>query len=118
MDEQTHETIATSTEKRFSGNTFEYKRNNRKKIIVVLAQTPDKWWSVCPLADEIDAGFQSVRQILMELALKGMVIMDDSSGRAYFKFNKDKAGEDLVKLWMGKKKEEEERNNLSPSHLE
>ena len=113
MDEQANETIATSAEKRFKGDTLEYRQNNREKIILVLSKDPDKWWNINPLADKIDAGFQSVRSILLKLTIEGKVIMDDSDGRgrAYFKFNKEKAGEDLLKLWMPKKKVEEEKKD-------
>ena len=113
MDKQSHETIATSSDMRFKGNPVEYKQKNREKIILILSKDPDKWWLITPLAEKIEAGFQSVRAILMELALEGKVIRDDSGGkgRAYFKLNKDKAGEDLIKLWMGRKEEVKEHRD-------
>ena len=99
---------------RFSGRRpFEYRQRTRDKIMLVLSQDRDKWWNVTPLAKEVGAGFQSVRSILLKLTIKGKVIMDDSDGkgRAYFKFNKEKAEKDLLKLWSGGREVKEHKDD-------
>ena len=80
-------------------NPWEVRERTRAKILKLLSDNRDREWSVTEIADEIDANFQSVHIILLELALEGKVtVRTPAEYRKVYSLNTDTA----IKEWVEK----------------
>ena len=83
-------------------NPWEERERTKAKILKLLSDNRDREWSVTEIADEIDANFQSVHIILLELALEGKVtVRTPAEYRKVYKFNIDTAVKEWVKKEIG-----------------
>ena len=78
-------------------NPWEVRERTKAKILKLLSDYRDREFSVTEVADEIDANFQSVHIILLELALEHKItVRTPAEYRKVYKFNTDTA----VKQWV------------------
>ena len=78
-------------------NPYEIRENTRAKILEILSQNPEREWSVTEMAEEVDANFQSVHIILLELVVEGKVtVRKPATYRKVYSLNMDK----VVKDWV------------------
>ena len=79
-------------------NPYEIRERTRAKILELLSQDREREWSTTEVAEEIDANFQSVHIILLELVIEGKVtVRVPAEYRKVYKFNTDTAVREWVK---------------------
>jgi predicted transcriptional regulator len=83
-------------------NPYERKEITRAQIVKLLSQDEEREWSVTEVANEIDANFQSVHIILLELVIEDKVtVRVPAEYRRVFKLNIDTVKKEWVEKEIG-----------------